>query len=203
MAASTEVEVVKIGGSLLARDDFVPAMKRRISKLRNDHPARHHVFVVGGGDLVEVLRKIDAQSPLPSDTAHWLAIDLMEVAGGVVASWLGEIPSTSEWTELERLVSVPGGTLFLAADFLRSHEPQLPGDKLPVDWRATSDSIAARLCTCLGATKLRLLKSRRPTEGELANLAAAARSELVDECMTALAKSLDVEFDTLGDRNGP
>lgn len=197
MTNRPEIEVVKIGGSLLSRNDFVPALQQTWLRLQTAEPGRHFVLLVGGGELVDVLRKLDEKFILSPGVAHQLAIELMQVAGTVVATCLSGLHSTGDWGELKRRLAAPGATLFLAGEFLRSHEPQLRGTKLPVDWQATSDSIAARLCLCLGATQLRLVKSRAATGEELANLSVAAHSGLVDSCLPALAETLEVEFDTL------
>jgi hypothetical protein len=62
---------------------------------------------------------------------------------------------------IEQLINV-GRTASCVLDveeFLRQREPALPGCRLPCDWSATSDSIAARVAEVVKADELALLKS--------------------------------------------
>lgn len=193
----TKIEVVKIGGSLLIRADFVASFRNWLCERRHSNPMNHFVLVAGGGLLVDGLRRYHAANPLGENAAHWLAINLMEVSGRTVASWMPELPVASDWSHLQKLVSRPNASLAIASEFLREHEPDLPGPKLPVGWQATSDSIAARLATCLGGRKLTLLKSVAATAAQQADLKLAASSQLVDPCLPKLAETLVVQIETL------
>lgn len=186
------IEVVKVGGSLLTRDDFVPAMRRWLEQASRSQPAVHRVLIVGGGALVDALRTLDATTPIDPDAAHWQAVRLMQVAGMVVGNWLPEWPLVDRYDDLLVRIAQPGVSLFLAEGFLRSEEPDLPGDLLPVGWQATSDSIAARLAICLKAGSLVLLKSREASTDEQSDWNRAADGGLVDECFPRLAKQLPV-----------
>ena len=73
----------------------------------------------------------------------------------------------------------PRRVVFAVEDFLRMAEPHCAGPPLPHDWSVTSDSIAARLATAVGAAELVLLKSTRIAPGT--SQAAAAATGLVDE----------------------
>ncbi len=128
----------------------------------------HNVLVVGGGQLVEQVRKWHRGQPptaaggLDEVMAHWICIDLMSVTARLLHAWLPELKLTAEMRLLKRRLQTPGGTLFDVARWLRSEEAMLPGTPLPCKWEVTSDSIAARLAVVLAADELVLLKSDWP-----------------------------------------
>lgn len=193
------IEVIKIGGSLLKHSNFVSALQRWLANSDSAGGSVHRVLLVGGGPLVDALRELDVRHPLPSATAHWRAIELMNVTGQLVSDWLPDIPSESDFGRLQARCQVPGTTLFIAGGFLREWEPNLPGDALPIGWHVTSDSIAARLAVVLGAFRLILLKSTAPpTSGGALCLRHLAAEGFVDPYLpTAAAPLSTVEFSTL------
>ena len=154
------IHVVKIGGSLLTRPDVVGALRQWMEAQEVVGPGIHRVMIVGGGALVNALRDLDGQHPLNVEVSHWMAIDLMEVAGRIVSHWIPEWKMEESWDSLVARCRTPGATLFLPSDFLRNNEPYLPGKRLPIGWQVTSDSIAARVAELLGAQRLTLLKSQ-------------------------------------------
>lgn len=156
------LEVIKVGGSLVTRDDFAPALRNWLAVHSAERPGRRRVLLVGGGPLVDALRGLDAVQRMPAAFSHWLAIDLMETTGRIVANLLPELEVTSDY-QLIGESSSPGATwLLLATQFLHDAEPHLPGERLPWGWHVTSDSIAARLAAVLEADRLTLLKSSPP-----------------------------------------
>src|SRR5690606_36745333 len=112
----------KIGGSLLARDDFVSSLRHWLAQSRDTFPPVHRVLLVGGGPLVDVLRGLDARCPLPTATAHWRAIELMDFTGQLVADWFPDLPPVSDFAVLQERCQTSGTTLFLAGRFLRERE---------------------------------------------------------------------------------
>lgn len=173
MGTKIAIHVVKIGGSLLTRTDFVPALRRWINDECTANPASHLVLLVGGGALVDVLRGLDELRPIDPVLAHWSAIELMEITGELVHNWIPEWPIERSLQGVLARCTDPGVTLFLSRNFLREFEPQVPGPTLPAGWQVTSDSIAARVAEAIGAERLTLLKSQRPPQGgwqELASL---------------------------------
>ena len=126
--------VVKVGGSLFDHPLLVPALRTYLDSLA---PA-DMLVVPGGGRVVDVVRKLDAIHSLGEESAHWLAIRGMDIAG-----------------ELLRL-ALPCGSRLNVLDclaFARDH------DTLPHSWEVTSDSIAAHAAVVYGAERLVLLKS--------------------------------------------
>jgi aspartokinase-like uncharacterized kinase len=67
-------------------------------------------------------------------------------------------------------------------DFMDHVDGRVPGQRLPVGWHVTSDSIAARVADVVGASELVLLKSKLPDGGE--------SSEFVDEYFETAAANL-------------
>lgn len=199
----TAIEVAKIGGSLLTRGDFVPAIRHWLDARIQMQPGGHRVLLVGGGPLVDALRQLDGSTPLDDSDAHWRAIELMQIAGRIVGSWLPEWTAVESYDKLRRRTSKPGISLFFSEAFLLSTEPELPGRTLPTGWHVTSDSIAARLAICLGARRLLLLKSRGATPGERSHWDQAVAGGLVDAFFPHLAGLLpEVCFETLPDGGG-
>jgi aspartokinase-like uncharacterized kinase len=177
MSRAVAAHVVKVGGSLLERDGIVPALARWVSDCQRDDPESHLVMLIGGGTLVEALRDIDRRHHVDPALAHWIAIELMDVAARIVGGWFPTWRVETSLASLRARVGTPGVTLFLPYGFLRNDDPQLAGLALPVGWHVTSDSIAARLAEVLGGARLTLLKSC-PLEGR--TWAQAAHEGLVD-----------------------
>lgn len=171
------VRVVKIGGSLLDLPDLDARLK---SWLDIQTPA-HHVLITGGGSLVEEVRRWNAQWPLDEKMAHWVCVDLMSATIRLFQSRFPRIPLTKEEGCLTDRLKSPGATFFDVSKWLRESEPDLPGRALPANWEVTSDSIAARLATCLGASELVLLKSCTPDRFGENILPELTASGLVDQ----------------------
>ena len=178
------VEVVKFGGSLLSRADYSCALAAWLSA----QPAPvHRVFVVGGGEPVEALRRVDARYPMGAEAAHWRAISLMQENARCLGDQLPQLVRAETLARLRARLATPGNSLLLPEAFLREEEPYAPGTPLPTGWHVTSDSIAARLAVLLGARRLRLLKSRSPSSAELCDWNVASRRGLVDPFFPRLA----------------
>lgn len=164
MPIEVAVHVVKVGGSLVTRDDFIPSLRGWVNR-QLEMTATHLVLLIGGGPLVDALRELDALRPTDQELVHWTAIELMEATGQLVADWSGEWPVECLFEGLRERTSEPGATIFLPQEFLRRQEPLLAGLPLPMGWQVTSDSIAARVAEVLGAERLTLLKSQLPPAG--------------------------------------
>lgn len=148
--------VVKVGGSLLDRPDWPRAIAALVAELKPT------LVVVGGGQVVDGLRAIDAACPRPARLMHDLAIDAMSLTARLVADALG-LPVVHG-------VEAAAGVLDVAG-WLRAAGPVAA---LPVGWHVTSDSIAALVASVTGRG-LVLAKSVPPPVGgdDLAALAAA------------------------------
>lgn len=161
-------QVIKIGGSLLARP-------RWPEELADFLDSRHEpLVVVGGGSVVDGLRAVDAASPRSPELMHELAIAAMGITGRLVADALG-LP----------VVQAPGpgaGVLDMAAWLAAS-----PQGDVPASWEVTSDSLAAVVARVTGRG-LVLVKSVPPPAAR--DLSALAAAGWVDACFPRLAASL-------------
>ncbi len=152
--APLPLQVIKLGGSLLDWSELPAAFAAWEAC---ELPARRWV-VVGGGRRVDAIRERDRRQRLGAVEAHWQAIAAMDQNAATVTS-VCSLPITHAWAELVAGPVRPETRLITVTDFLRHHEPRLPGTRLPVTWSATSDSIAARVAICAQADELVLLKS--------------------------------------------
>ena len=139
--------IVKIGGSLLAATDWP---KRLARLLHEESDGRPRLLVVGGGAVVDGLRRIDATSPQPQALMHRLAIEAMGMTGRLVAASLGLPFVTAPRDDAAAVLDVPA---WLDQDGRFA--------ALPVGWHVTSDSIAAFAAATLRADLL-LAKSVPP-----------------------------------------
>jgi len=142
--------VIKLGGSLLARND----LKDRFFRWHNSLPPSDDVLIAGGGLLADGIRAYAARFGLSDETAHQCCLECMSSTSRVIAEVFG-LPQEDAFDSLcERTHRL---LVFDAAPFLRTVEPTL-ANPLPHDWTVSSDSIAARIARLLDA-ELILLKS--------------------------------------------
>lgn len=174
--------VVKFGGSLFQRSSWPDDLRALLGAVRAE-PGAGCLVVVGGGPLVDGLRRIDAASPRPQDLMHQLAISCMGTTAELVAAAVA-LPRVAEPWELE-----PGAAAVL--DPVRWFVACGNGRGLPAGWHVTSDSIAARVAGERG--RLLLAKSVEPPAAALAAaepLTALAASGWVDDHFPAAAAGL-------------
>lgn len=184
-----QLRVVKMGGSLL---DFA-ALPQAFRNWLTTQPRARNVLIVGGGEWVESVRTAQRRFPIDDAFCHELSVGLLETTARLVANLLHPecgAQFVGDWnrlqTELGNRASAPL-LVFAPHDFLTRVEPSMPAPRLPRDWRTTSDSIAARLASCLDARELVLLKSRPRPVGDLRAL---ARCEFVDRTFPRIARKL-------------
>ncbi len=180
---STELRVIKLGGSLLDWTELVPSFRRWLSQ----QPEAVNIVVVGGGPLVEALRKLDRRHQFPSETVHWLAIRLMDLGAQLVAELLDDAVLVRD---LDQLQMVDVSQLQILQVLRCIGREQATCGALPVGWHITSDSIAACVANKLGAVELVLLKSALPSVA--AAREACAASGYVDAYFPRAAGSLAV-----------
>jgi aspartokinase-like uncharacterized kinase len=156
--------VVKLGGSLLDWPEF----PRRLRQWLAQQPPKPTGLIVGGGAIVDGLRDADRVHQLGDEAAHWLCIKAMSLTAQMVAQLLPEL----------RL---------LDAEELLTLDQKMSDTPLPATWSITSDSIAARACTLLGADELVLLKSKSP---KLATLEELANDDYVDAYFPQAARQI-------------
>lgn len=124
--------------------------------------------------MVDAVREYDRLHALGDATAHWLAVQAMQVQARMLAALLAE----ANWAEsVEKLTAAASPLAIVDPWNLLRDDDRLSPQPLPASWQVTSDSIAARLAQLCGAAELVLLKSALPVA---ATLTAAASSGYVD-----------------------
>ena len=141
--------VLKLGGSLLARADWWPRLRR----WHEEQPTAQDWLVVGGGRWVDRLREVDGQCRLGEVPCHMVALGLMSVTARYVGLRSG-------WRVVDRAdqLGQPGPLIVDVGPLAEGHSG--PYWSLPQSWEVTSDSLAARLAAHVNADELVLLKSR-------------------------------------------
>ncbi len=170
------LRVIKIGGSLFGCVDLPERINTWIAK---QSPATN-VWVVGGGDFVDQIRRWEQVHTLDSQTAHWVAMDLMSVTTKLIHNWFDEWPIVKQLNEVEGGAET-GNCFFDVKDWM------LANRHLPESWHVTSDSCAALLATHLDADEVVLLKSRLTKHASIEELAG---EDLVDVEFATLARNL-------------
>jgi len=135
--------VVKIGGAFVAARE----LESVVVKLRERY-GRHLVFVAGGGEPADLVRKWDHDLQLGSFCAHWLAIRAMSLQADLLSRRL-DLPLVEEFA--------PCCNDECVLD-LRRELSRTPNE-LPAGWHVTSDSLAAWAARRLKAKILVLTKA--------------------------------------------
>jgi aspartokinase-like uncharacterized kinase len=152
--------------------------------------------------LADGIRHVDLLHDIGDEFGHWLCVRLLETTGELLARLLPDARRIVTWHALqEAILEVrPGQAIvFTPEEFLRVHEPHLPGPSLSRDWRTSSDSIAARIASALNAAELVLMKSCPPPD--ILNWNSAAAAGLVDSEFPATAAGLAVRWVNLREAN--
>jgi aspartokinase-like uncharacterized kinase len=148
--------VVKVSGSLY---DW-PELGMRLHEFLATYPEHHAVLVPGGGSFVDAVRAADKAHGLGDETAHWLALHALTLAGQFLANLLPDA-RVVEGLNAARSVWKRGSVTILDMyRFARGDESR--PDHLPHTWDTTSDSLAARVARVAPAQRLVLLKSADP-----------------------------------------
>jgi aspartokinase-like uncharacterized kinase len=180
------IRVVKVGGSLL---DLSELPQRLRAWLSAQSPA-HNVLIVGGGALVDQVRRRNAGHAMDEAVAHWMCIDLLGITAQFLHSQLPEFPLLDDDRALRERAAQPGATIFSPACWLRSVEPDLPGTPLPCTWDTTSDAIAGRLAVALRADEFVLQKSAIPRRNRWSGLTELAHDGYIDCVLAKMAAEL-------------
>ena len=180
------LRIVKLGGSLLARPDWVAALTR----WQETRLPMQTLIIVGGGIAADAVRTFDRSQNLEAQQSHELAIEAMGLSLQMASAALrrteviSAIPSAATTEATTQLLDV--------RPFLRTAEPEAAGMCLPRDWSATSDSIAARVADVIAAEELVLLKSTLPRADS--TWEQVAEQGIVDEHFPLAVKSVPIAY---------
>ena len=141
--------VVKVGGSLLARDDLAAL----VASLSEAAASSRIVVVPGGGPFADAVRSVTERHDPGDSASHWMAILAMDQHAHLLAGLCPEGRLVASVAGIA--ATVERGRLAILAPFnwLRGEDPT------PHGWHVTSDSIAAWVAARLAARRLVLLKS--------------------------------------------
>jgi aspartokinase-like uncharacterized kinase len=145
--------VVKVGGSLFD----LPALGPRLAGWLRRLGTRKVVVLAGGGAVADAIRQLDTWQALGEEPAHWLALAALHLTGRFLADLLPEGRFCASLKNCRQCWLHEEIPVLDAYAFARADEGQ-PG-RLPHSWEVTSDSVAARVASVLGARQLVLLKS--------------------------------------------
>lgn len=184
--------VVKLGGSLLVQRD----LGRRLKEFLDVHYAGFQVcLIVGGGDVIESLRKLDQIHGCDAASMHWLCIQSLRTTFEFVSLLLPCAHRVDSPDAFGCLSAHWEPGLYLIA--IDTYYSQRDCEVLSCDWSTTSDSLAALLAQRLGITRLCLLKSCDVPDDF--TLSRAAEVGLVDRSIPAMVEHLDVTFARLSE----
>lgn len=185
------VTIVKVGGSLLERADLADRLRRWFE----GEPAARHIFLPGGGPLVDEVRRWHAKYPIEESEAHWICIDLMSVTARLLQTRLPEFALVTDYEQLAGDGGDERPVIFDPVRWLREIEPKQPGMRLPPSWDVTSDAIAGRLAVVCQADRLVLWKWTAPTATGDVRLRDLANEGYIDPTLADLDSVLPpVEF---------
>jgi 5-(aminomethyl)-3-furanmethanol phosphate kinase len=174
------IVVAKVGGSLFDLPDLRERLRSWASSQREPI-----LFVPGGGDSADVIRRMDRLHGLGEEASHWLALRVLTVNAHLLATLLG-CQVIRDWCDAEcERWSVLDPYAFCIED---DGEP----GSLPHNWQVTSDSIAARVAEVVRG-RLVLLKSvDLPTA---LTVPAASKGGFVDESFAAVVARAGLHVD--------
>ena len=127
------LRVVKLGGSLLELND----LNSRIEKWLSRQKPAVTIWIVGGGKLVEAIRRQNTCSPVNAEDIHWSCIGKMDENAALLASWF------PAWIRFEGSDDDEVDDPCLNQILSSLNWTQKHASHLPKTWDVTSDSIAA------------------------------------------------------------
>lgn len=180
-AGRTAIGVYKIGGSLLTLTD----LEHRVRTLINECTGSRPLLIVGGGDIVDVVREWDRLHALGDEAAHRLALAAMSVTAQFLRQLLGNAVVVDDLDGAASAWKREWIPIVHAEAWLARIEGK-PGTPLPNTWSVTADSIAALIADDIGAQRLVLAKSTAKPR----SVADASRADQVDAAFANFAPKL-------------
>lgn len=184
------VTVLKIGGSLLDLGDLPSRLRAVIEKLDGDRP----LFVCGGGEAADIVRRWHKTYTLEAEQSHWLALESIRLNQLLLLTLMPELELVSDRAAAESVWTRGRVPLLDLMSFVRIEESlaECGAAPLPHTWDVTSDSLAAWVAIRWPACRLVLVKSTvLPPVEQLQELASAG---LVDSYFPRLGSNLPPTF---------
>lgn len=182
-----QLVVLKLGGSLLSLSDWPDRLHKLMTLLRIARP----LLIVGGGATADLVRHWQSVHSFSDEAAHQLALQAMSLNEALVKEVLGDAPVVTDRLGMQTVWAAENLPILSAISFLKHEEP-LASQKLPHDWSATSDSIAAWVAHQLPADHLVLLKSVDLPDDT--TLQEAVDAGLVDDHFPELVQQLNLTW---------
>jgi aspartokinase-like uncharacterized kinase len=178
--------VLKVGGSLFEWPDLPTGLSSYLEQRQGG--GDRLVLLAGGGRAADLVRELDRTFGLGDLPAHRLALRSLDLTAQVLAEL---IPGLDVVEDLPALADVweRGRIPVFAPRRWLDEVDALSADALPPSWDVTSDAIAARVASVLGAAELVLLKSAPLPPG--CSRREAARLGLVDPVFPDVSRSLE------------
>ncbi len=143
----------KVGGSLFSLPDLADRL-RQVWRLR---PGTSPLLIVGGGTAADAVREWDRTFQFDAETAHWLAIDALDLTASLLLRLMPELQLVRSRKQLELAQAEGRPAVLCVVCFVKWLETQ--SNPLPHSWEVTTDSIAAAAAVAWQAEELVLLKS--------------------------------------------
>ena len=188
-AHTSEVHVVKLGGSLLGWSETPHRLAELLSRASLTRP----LLIVGGGRAADSVRDWQQIHRFDEATAHDLAVDAMTLNSQLLAAVVPQATLVGNRDEAATAWQQHRWPILDCAAFLPREEPLQPLE-LPHTWAATSDAIAAWVTLAWPASRLVLLKSTGLSDlSDLSDQIPAsqlAAAGLIDHCLAGWLEEL-------------
>jgi 5-(aminomethyl)-3-furanmethanol phosphate kinase len=165
---NSSIRIIKFGGSLFDLADW----PERMEKFWNELRPMTTIMIVGGGELVEVLRREHAKNPSYTDKVmHKAAIVCMDIQSELFCDrwprailcrneqpfdqWMKKLEASDEALQKNVIVAHMSDWMSPMISASRVRGIPIPNES----WSVTSDSLAAWLAQVVSARELILLKS--------------------------------------------
>jgi len=175
--------VVKLGGSLL-RADAGSALRQWLAACAQPSPGPRCLVVIGGGELADAVRALQARWRFADELAHALALDTMRANARILAALSRDLAVCA--------LSSAGAARNLRGNAIWLPPPDTAQRVRPASWRVTSDSIALWLAARVEADALCLVKSLPRSRSTASSAHALAAEGVLDADFPSRLQRSDV-----------
>lgn len=180
--------ILKIGGSLLLRPNLIPVLRRWMM----DQTPAQNIAIVGGGEMIEAVRHLNANYRCDSAVVHWQCVQMLRTTFELLGSEL-RLGDSQDWhfhddnEGVQQLLHGPHAPTnhLIAVDAFYAPGCQA---SLPCNWDTTTDAIAGWLSVIAKADELVLLKSCDVDDSR--SLGELASDGVVDKALPGLETHL-------------